>query len=84
MTLLTQPGPLHRHVDYETGHILYADPAKFRRRFKNPHNNQSDTTRNVATSVNDAVRSPPRWPSAGKVYPDSGSYPDRYDHQAQP
>lgn len=27
MTLLTQPGPLHRHVDYETGHILHADPT---------------------------------------------------------
>lgn len=27
MTLLIQPGPLHRHVDYETGHILHADPT---------------------------------------------------------
>ena len=26
MTLLTQPGPLHRHVDHETGHILHIDP----------------------------------------------------------
>lgn len=27
MTLLTQPGPFHRHVDYETGHILHIDPV---------------------------------------------------------
>ncbi|WP_047335967.1 hypothetical protein [Pseudomonas protegens] len=27
MTLLTQPGPLHRHVDHESGHILYVDPV---------------------------------------------------------
>ncbi|MCI0993454.1 hypothetical protein [Pseudomonas corrugata] len=26
MTLLTQPGPLHRHVDHDTGHILHIDP----------------------------------------------------------
>lgn len=26
MTLLTQSGPLHRHVDHETGHILHIDP----------------------------------------------------------
>lgn len=26
MTLLTQPGPLHRHVDHETGTILHIDP----------------------------------------------------------
>lgn len=26
MTLLTQPEPLHRHVDHETGHILHIDP----------------------------------------------------------
>ncbi|MCK9739057.1 hypothetical protein [Pseudomonas syringae] len=26
MTLLIQPGPLHRHVDHETGHILHIDP----------------------------------------------------------
>lgn len=26
MTLLTQPGPLHRHVDHETGTILRIDP----------------------------------------------------------
>jgi hypothetical protein len=26
MTLLTKPGPLHRHVDHETGHILHIDP----------------------------------------------------------
>lgn len=26
MTQLNQPGPYHRHVDYEIGQILYADP----------------------------------------------------------
>lgn len=26
MTLLTQPGPLHRHVDHDTGTILHIDP----------------------------------------------------------
>ncbi|MBA6117642.1 hypothetical protein MXF29_18785 [Pseudomonas sp. NC26] len=26
MTLLTQPAPLHRHVDHETGTILHTDP----------------------------------------------------------
>lgn len=26
MTLLTQPGPLHRHVDHESGQILHVDP----------------------------------------------------------
>ncbi|EPF68006.1 hypothetical protein [Pseudomonas syringae] len=43
MTLLTQPEPLHRHVDHETGHILHIDPItgeaitrKEMARLKNP------------------------------------------------